>query len=179
MFKQDRIQIIRHTFIHHLTQHEIEPRIMRNKYDEKKQMKKIVPLTELEGELETDLPDHTVTVATLTLGLSPYSSLTDWGASARPLTLSLSAVFKNAGSWSCKYIHQVKVGSQVDAFCHYLRNINLSGIHELKDRGQMLQFYNYWNMHMISYSTLTTWKGTSLRMMMGCLAGFSSSRALK
>ena len=77
MFKQDRIQIIRHTFIHHLTQHEIEPRIMRNKYDEKKQMKKIVPLTELEGKLETDLTDHTVTVATLTLGLSPYSSLTD------------------------------------------------------------------------------------------------------
>ena len=136
-------------------------------------------LWQLEGKLETDLTDHTVTVATLTLGLSPYSSLTDWGASARPLTLSLSAVFKNAGSWSCKYIHQVKVGSQVDAFCHYLRNINLSGIHELKDRGQMLQFYNYWNMHMISYSTLTTWKGTSLRMMMGCLAGFSSSRALK
>ena len=29
-----------------------------------------------------------------------YSSLTDWGASARPLTLSLSAVFRNAGNWS-------------------------------------------------------------------------------
>ena len=139
-----------------------------------------VPLTELEGKLETDLTDHTVTVTTLTLGLSPYSSFTDWGASARPLTLSLSAVFKNAGSWSYKYIHQVKVGSHVDAFCHYLRNIHLSGIHELKDRGQMLQFFcnNYWK-HMKSYSTLTTWKGTSLRMMMGCLAGFSSSRALK
>ena len=77
MLETGQDKIFRHTFIHHLTQHEIEPRIMRNKYDEKKQMKKIVPLTELEGELETDLPDHTVTVATLTLGLSPYSSLTD------------------------------------------------------------------------------------------------------
>ena len=169
-----------YTFIHYIILHNMklnrelwETNMMRrNKW-------RNVPLTELEGKLETDLTDHTVTVTTLTLGLSPYSSLTDWGASASPLTLSLSAVFKNAGSWSCKYIHQVKVGSHVDAFCHYLRNIHLSGIHELKDRGQMLQFYNnYWK-HMKSYSTLTTWKGTSLRMMMGCLAGFSSSRALK
>ena len=29
-----------------------------------------------------------------------YSCLMVWGASARPLTLSRSAVFKNAGSWS-------------------------------------------------------------------------------
>ena len=60
------------------------------------------------------------------------------GASARPLTLSLSAVLRKAGSWSWATLTSPA--------------------------------------YMNSRMAVRCWMGTSFRMMMGCLAGFSSSR---
>ena len=68
-----------------------------------------------------------------------YSCLMVWGASANPLTLSLSAVFKNAGNWSWATLTSPA--------------------------------------YMNSRIAVKCWKGTSFRMMIGCLAGFSSRRA--
>ena len=60
------------------------------------------------------------------------------GASASPLTLSLSAVLRKAGSWSWATLTSPA--------------------------------------YMNSRMAVRCWMGTSFRMMMGCLAGFSSSR---
>ena len=68
-----------------------------------------------------------------------YSCLMVWGASANPLTLSLSAVFKNAGNWSWATLTSPA--------------------------------------YMNSRIAVKCWKGTSFRMIIGCLAGFSSRRA--
>ena len=72
-------------------------------------------------------------------GIYSYSCLMVWGASANPLTLSLSAVFKNAGNWSWATLTSPA--------------------------------------YMNSRIAVKCWKGTSFRMMIGCLAGFSSRRA--
>jgi len=70
-----------------------------------------------------------------------YSCLMVWGASAKPLTLSRSAVFRNAGSWSwATFTSPAYINSKIAVRC---------------------------------------WNGTSLRIMIGCLAGFSSRSALK
>jgi len=75
------------------------------------------------------------------LVVSSYSVFTDWGASARPFTLSLSAVLRNCGSWSwATFTSPAYINSRMAVRC---------------------------------------WNGTSFKMMMGCLAGFSSNRALK
>jgi len=70
-----------------------------------------------------------------------YSCLIVWGASANPLTLSRSAVFRNAGSWSwATFTSPAYMNSKMAVRC---------------------------------------WNGTSFKIMIGCLAGFSSRRALK
>ena len=72
-------------------------------------------------------------------GRRNYSCLMVWGASARPLTLSLSAVFKNAGSWSWATLTSPA--------------------------------------YMNSRMAVKCWNGTSFKIMIGCLAGFSSNKA--
>ena len=70
-----------------------------------------------------------------------HSCLMVWGASARPFTLSRSAVLRNAGSWSWATLTSpAYINSKMAVRC---------------------------------------WNGTSFRMMIGCLAGFSSKRACK
>ena len=70
-----------------------------------------------------------------------HSCLMVWGASARPFTLSRSAVLRNAGNWSWATLTSpAYINSKMAVRC---------------------------------------WNGTSFRMMIGCLAGFSSKRACK
>ena len=88
-----------------------------------------------------------------------HSSFTFWGASARPFTFRRSAVFRNCGSWSC---------NMFDEFWVLL----------------FLVFEPTWATftspaYMNSKIAVKCWNGTSLRMMIGCLAGFSSRRDLK
>ena len=64
-----------------------------------------------------------------------------------------------------------------------LSNIHFTGVHKLQDRSQVLNKLVEIDVNGTLFNRgkdfEKTWKGTSLRMMIGCLAGFSSSRVLK
>ena len=152
---------------------------MRNKYDEKKQMKKC-PSDWTGGKVRDRLDRSYCNGDHIDTGPESLFILDRLRGLCQPLDLESFRGFQKCG----QLVLQIHSSGESGFSCGCI--LSLPAQHSplrhtwtQGSRSNATIFYsNYWK-HMKSYSTLTTWKGTSLRMMMGCLAGFSSSRALK